>query len=566
LIDAMPLQARFIKGFNNQTQNWTDLDAQLLSGLQISPAQALIASLLALLACLTIFGNSLVILAVLRDHHLRTITNYFIPTCFMGLVVVPFSAVSYATSDRWLFGPVWCDLWHAFDVLSTTASILNLCIIAMERYWAVENPISYPSRLTRRRCLMLVSAAWILASFISFPAIYWWRATAEATAPGEAYECRFTSDPVYLICSSVVSFYAPLLVMVFVYCKIYRTATQLVRGWHTGAKVVLKSGCPGANGGGGDGANGGRRSSAIVLRIHRGRRELTPTEAATAAAAAAKEQHSSLGLRRKLARFSREQRAAKTLGVVMGVFIACWLPFFVCNVAVAVAPEALGRGGRAFGQVATWLGYANSCINPAIYAHSMRDFRRAFIRLLGCQRRSRQAAACGGRRSASRSRCCGHPDDVNESPQQQPTIAHVRRRRRERQARHGQMLKADSSFVRRGQRAASLTAAGPLRLASAAGAEEAAQQRPPSPIYACSSSTPMLHSAGAKDLISLSQLTQSGTRQAELQLTVSKQCAAFALLTPPQRQIKSIQELMNIRFGPLIEETFSTKSDSETLY
>uniref|UniRef100_A0A1I8F9N4 G_PROTEIN_RECEP_F1_2 domain-containing protein n=1 Tax=Macrostomum lignano TaxID=282301 RepID=A0A1I8F9N4_9PLAT len=514
LIDAMPLQARFIKGFNNQTQNWTDLDAQLLSGLQISPAQALIASLLALLACLTIFGNSLVILAVLRDHHLRTITNYFIVSLatadlLMGLVVVPFSAVSYATSDRWLFGPVWCDLWHAFDVLSTTASILNLCIIAMERYWAVENPISYPSRLTRRRCLMLVSAAWILASFISFPAIYWWRATAEATAPGEAYECRFTSDPVYLICSSVVSFYAPLLVMVFVYCKIYRTATQLVRGWHTGAKRL-----PWANGGGGDGANGGRRSSAIVLRIHRGRRELTPTEAATAAAAAAKEQHSSLGLRRKLARFSREQRAAKTLGVVMGVFIACWLPFFVCNVAVAVAPEALGRGGRAFGQVATWLGYANSCINPAIYAHSMRDFRRAFIRLLGCQRRSRQAAAAAaGVPLVAAAAAATLTTSTNRLNNNRPLHTFGgSRRRRERQARHGQMLKADSSFVRRGQRAASLTAAGPLRLASAAGAEEAAQQRPPSPIYACSSSTPMLHSAGAKDLISLSQLTQSGTR------------------------------------------------------
>uniref|UniRef100_A0A1I8IXA8 G_PROTEIN_RECEP_F1_2 domain-containing protein n=1 Tax=Macrostomum lignano TaxID=282301 RepID=A0A1I8IXA8_9PLAT len=351
---------------------------------EIRVIDALIGCFLCLFVTVTVFGNSLVILAVIREHYLRTITNYFIVSLaladlLMGLVVMPFSVISYVTREHWLFGPIWCDLWHAFDVLSTTASILNLCMIAVERYWAIENPISYPSRVTKRRCLLLVSAVWICSCCISFPAIAWWRATSP---PSPRHVCSFTGDPVYLICSSLVSFYAPLLVMVFVYCKIYRTATQLVRSWQAGAKVLHCHGMPTSAGNGrspGSGGSGG--GGTVVLRIHRGLGGIA-------------RRFRSLGVRKKLARFSREQRAAKTLGIVMGIFIACWLPFFICNIVLAINSEALGDHAAKVMTIVTWLGYINSSINPGIYAHSMRDFRRAFIKLLNCPRCRRRCRRC----------------------------------------------------------------------------------------------------------------------------------------------------------------------------
>ncbi|CAH8547697.1 unnamed protein product [Heterobilharzia americana] len=89
---------------------------------------------------------------------------------------------------------------------------------------------------------------------------------------------------------------------------------------------------------------------------------------------------------KRVCKFVREQKAAKTLGIVMGLFILCWLPFFVCNVVTAINPYSINKN-ETFKQIiiiVTWLGYINSCINPIIYAHSMNEFRRAFKRLLCC--------------------------------------------------------------------------------------------------------------------------------------------------------------------------------------
>ena len=48
---------------------------------------------------------------------------------------------------QWIFGEDWCDGWHSFDVLASTASILNLCVISLDRYWAIEEPMSYPAKV-----------------------------------------------------------------------------------------------------------------------------------------------------------------------------------------------------------------------------------------------------------------------------------------------------------------------------------------------------------------------------------------------------------------------------------
>lgn len=83
--------------------------------------------------------------------------------------------------------------------------------------------------------------------------------------------------------------------------------------------------------------------------------------------------------KRRIAR-KKEKRATLILGLIMGSFIACWLPFFFLYILVPACPTC--RIPDAFFAIAFWLGYMNSALNPAIYTIFNKDFRRAFRRIL----------------------------------------------------------------------------------------------------------------------------------------------------------------------------------------
>ncbi|CAL8328476.1 unnamed protein product [Merluccius merluccius] len=342
--------------------------------LDADPQVVAVGVLLAAFILVAIAGNILVILSVLCNRHLRTVTNFFIVNLavadlLLSVVVLPFSA-SLEVLGCWRFGRVFCNVWAAVDVLCCTASILSLCVISVDRYVGVKHCLKYPSMATGRRAAAVLVLVWVSSAVISVGPLLGWK----EPPPQDDGVCRITEEPFYALFSSLFSFYLPLMVILVMYFRVYVVARRTTRSLEAGVKRERS------------------KSTEVVLRIHQARRsggsmqQQQTQQTQTQTQQQQQPSRSSLSLR--LMKFSREKKAAKTLAIVVGMFILCWLPFFFLLPLGSLFP-ALKPSDTLF-KVVFWLGYFNSCINPMIYPCSSQEFQRAFTRLLRCRCRRRR--------------------------------------------------------------------------------------------------------------------------------------------------------------------------------
>ncbi|XP_073774234.1 D(5)-like dopamine receptor [Danio rerio] len=294
----------------------------------------------------TLLGNTLVCAAVIKFRHLRSkVTNFFVISLavsdlFVAVLVMPWKAVS-EVAGCWLFGG-FCDTWIAFDIMCSTASILNLCIISLDRYWAISSPFRYERKMTQRMAFIMIGMAWTLSVLISFIPVKlnWHRAVDHnLTVPSE--DCTASLNRTYAIASSLISFYIPVIIMIGTYTRIYRIAQTQIR------------------------------RISILER----------------AAGHAQSQQDCASEQSLKSTFKKETKVLKTLSIIMGVFVFCWLPFFVLNCIVPFC-DTLGDSpcvSSTTFNIFVWFGWANSSLNPVIYAFNA-DFRKAFSTILGCNR------------------------------------------------------------------------------------------------------------------------------------------------------------------------------------
>ncbi|KAJ8722795.1 hypothetical protein PYW07_003975 [Mythimna separata] len=378
------------------------------------------AVVLGLLILATVVGNVFVIAAILLERHLRSAANQLILSLavadlLVACLVMPLGAV-YEVAQRWTLGPELCDMWTSGDVLCCTASILHLVAIALDRYWAVTN-IDYIHARTARRVGLMIACVWVVSFLVCIAPLLGWKDPDWDRRVSEDLRCVVSQDVGYQIFATASSFYVPVLVILILYWRIYQTARKRIRR-RRGA--TARGGPPPVPSGGALVAAGGSGGIAAAVVAVIGRPLPTISETTTTGFTnvssnntSPEKQSCANGLeadppttgygavaaayyptlvRRKpkeAADSKRERKAAKTLAIITGAFVACWLPFFVLAILVPTCDCEVSPVLTSF---SLWLGYFNSTLNPIIYTVFSPEFRHAFQRLL-CGRRARRRRA-----------------------------------------------------------------------------------------------------------------------------------------------------------------------------
>ncbi|XP_042259512.1 dopamine receptor D4 related sequence [Thunnus maccoyii] len=374
-----------------------------------------------------ILGNVLVCLSVLTERSLKTATNYFIISLaaadlLLAVLVLPLYVYSEFLGGIWTLSTYICDALMTMDVMLCTASILNLCAISVDRYIAVVVPLKYNRNQFSVRQLTLIAATWVLSLGVASPVIFGLNQVPDR----DPSVCKLEDDR-FVVYSSVCSFFVPCPVMLFLYYWMFRglrrwsgrSCSQAASGSRHTLSLRLGSAL--------------RRVKAtktsrekVTYAAPAGLRPTSPSTVSmtTPSATPATEQQQDGaaaesdpmtaqmdsmsdadaterkegGSRRengpkttkrgrrnsKSSRVSgRERKAMKVLPVVVGVFLACWTPFFVVHVTKVLCQSC--NISPTLISVVTWLGYVNSAVNPIIYTAFNTEFRNVFHKLLCCR-------------------------------------------------------------------------------------------------------------------------------------------------------------------------------------
>uniref|UniRef100_A0A915AJC0 G-protein coupled receptors family 1 profile domain-containing protein n=1 Tax=Parascaris univalens TaxID=6257 RepID=A0A915AJC0_PARUN len=198
--------------------------------------------LFTVLILLALGGNSLVCAAVYFDRTLRRQPeNLFLVSLAVSDLLVSVLVMVFAAANDllgyWPFGRVYCQLWISCDITCSTASILNLCAIALDRYWHISRPLAYVSR---RRITYGIVIVWMSSVLIGFAQIAFGFAqqkehemevlTQELLQKGSSKPtCQLLLKPLYAVGSSMCSFFVPATVMVLLYTRLYLYTRKHIR-------------------------------------------------------------------------------------------------------------------------------------------------------------------------------------------------------------------------------------------------------------------------------------------------------------------------------------------------
>ncbi|KAI4539259.1 hypothetical protein MG293_010651 [Ovis ammon polii] len=279
-------------------------------------------------AVLAVFGNLLVMTAILHFKQLHSPTNFLIASLacadfLVGVTVMPFSMVR-SVESCWYFGRTFCTFHTCFDTAFCYSSLFHLSFISIDRYIAVTDPLVYPTKFTVSVSGICISISWILPITYSGAVFYTGANENGLEELSSALNCVGGCQTVVnqnWVLIDFLSFFIPTLVMIILYSNIFLVARHQ-------AKKIENTG--------------------------------------------SKTESSSDSYKSRVAK--RERKAAKTLGITVIAFMISWLPYSIDSLIDAfmgfITPAYIY-------EICCWCAYYNSAMNPLIYALFYPWFRKA---------------------------------------------------------------------------------------------------------------------------------------------------------------------------------------------
>ncbi len=282
-------------------------------------------TLLSSITVLTVALNLLVIISISHFRQLHTPTNLLLLSLatsdlLVGLLVMPVETVRFIETC-WLLGDLMCALSYIVGFTLTSASVGNMVLISIDRYVAICYPLQYPSRITRSRVEVCVCLCW--ACSVLYNGLILKEHLRQPDRHNSCYgECLVVIDYVSGTVDLVFTFIGPCSVILILYMRVFVVAV----------------------------------SQAHAMQSH-----ITALTAAAVTVTAKKS----------------ERKAARTLGVVIMVFLASFCPYYYPS----LAGQDISNNVSTWA-ILSWLLFFNSCLNPLIYAFFYPWFRKAIKYIL----------------------------------------------------------------------------------------------------------------------------------------------------------------------------------------
>ncbi|GCC23229.1 hypothetical protein chiPu_0001623 [Chiloscyllium punctatum] len=342
------------------------------------------AALLILLVIIpTIGGNILVILAVSLEKKLQNATNYFLMSLavadmLVGLLVMPIALLNTLFNSEWPLPSAICPIWIFLDVLLSTASIMHLCAISLDRYIAIKKPIQHSRFNSRAKVLIKITVVWFISIGIAVPIPI--KSFQEETNTLMNKTCALKIDTFknFMIFGSMAAFFIPLAIMIVINVltiHVLRKKAHLIKAktshhfnWTTVSTIFQQDLTPTKFPEKVAMLNGSQKDKTFPCTL-----ENIPIR-----------RLSTLG-KKSMQCISNEQRASKVLGIVFFLFLVMWCPFFVTNVTCALCKSCDQELLGTLIDIFVWVGYVSSGVNPFVYTLFNKIFREAFSCYITCK-------------------------------------------------------------------------------------------------------------------------------------------------------------------------------------